>query len=146
MPLCKSWDMEAQDSATTRLDDYIVDMLPWAHGHQRKAIRDFGWCPSIACMAAHTAPTRLWPMVESDAAYFSGCPPCGRARFRLDMAVQSSRYAQRSRMTPSRSGPSQKVMPYEAPARTSRSIWTKSVLSRGNRLSVRHLVYYRSAI
>jgi hypothetical protein len=41
MPLCKSWDMEAQDSATTRLDDYIVDMLPWAHGHQRKAIRDF---------------------------------------------------------------------------------------------------------
>jgi hypothetical protein len=33
--------METQDSATTRLDDYIVDMLPWAHGHQRKAIRDF---------------------------------------------------------------------------------------------------------
>jgi len=22
-----------------------------------------GWCPSIACMAANTAPTRLWPMV-----------------------------------------------------------------------------------
>ena len=33
--------MESQDSATTRLDEYIVDMLPWAHGHQRKAIRDF---------------------------------------------------------------------------------------------------------
>lgn len=33
--------MEAQDAATTRLDQYIVDMLPWAHGHQRKAIRDF---------------------------------------------------------------------------------------------------------
>ena len=33
--------MEAQDSPTTRLDDYIMDMLPWAHGHQRKAIRDF---------------------------------------------------------------------------------------------------------
>jgi hypothetical protein len=33
--------MEAQDSTTTRLDDYIMDMLPWAHGHQRKAIRDF---------------------------------------------------------------------------------------------------------
>jgi hypothetical protein len=33
--------MEAQDTATTRLDHYIVDMLPWAHGHQRKAIRDF---------------------------------------------------------------------------------------------------------
>jgi hypothetical protein len=33
--------MRSQDSATTRLDDYIVDMLPWAHGHQRKAIRDF---------------------------------------------------------------------------------------------------------
>src|ERR671927_1799273 len=33
--------MEAQDSPTTRLDDYIMEMLPWAHGHQRKAIRDF---------------------------------------------------------------------------------------------------------
>jgi hypothetical protein len=33
--------MQSPDSATTRLDDYIVDMLPWAHGHQRKAIRDF---------------------------------------------------------------------------------------------------------
>ena len=33
--------MEAQDSTTTRLDDYLMDMLPWAHGHQRKAIRDF---------------------------------------------------------------------------------------------------------
>src|ERR1051325_388651 len=33
--------MRSPDSATTRLDDYIMDMLPWAHGHQRKAIRDF---------------------------------------------------------------------------------------------------------
>jgi uncharacterized membrane protein len=33
--------MEAQDSATTRLFDYITFMLPWAHGHQRKAMRDF---------------------------------------------------------------------------------------------------------
>lgn len=33
--------MRSLDSATTRLDDYIVEMLPWAHGHQRKAIRDF---------------------------------------------------------------------------------------------------------
>jgi len=33
--------MRSPDSATTRLDDYIVAMLPWAHGHQRKAIRDF---------------------------------------------------------------------------------------------------------
>src|SRR5262249_60642593 len=33
--------MGTQDSATTRLDDYIASMLPWAHGHQRKAIRDF---------------------------------------------------------------------------------------------------------
>jgi DDE family transposase len=33
--------MEAQDSATPRLDDYIGSMLPWAHGHQRTAIRDF---------------------------------------------------------------------------------------------------------
>jgi Transposase DDE domain len=33
--------MGTQDSATTRLDHYIAHMLPWAHGHQRKAIRDF---------------------------------------------------------------------------------------------------------
>src|SRR6516225_3662312 len=33
--------MRSPDSATTRLDDYIVAMLPWAHGHQRKAMRDF---------------------------------------------------------------------------------------------------------
>ena len=33
--------MRSQDSATTRLDAYIVEMLPWAHGHQRKGIRDF---------------------------------------------------------------------------------------------------------
>ena len=42
--------MRSPDSATTRLDDYIVDMLPWAHGHQRKAIRDF--VPAI--IAQHT--------------------------------------------------------------------------------------------
>jgi Transposase DDE domain len=33
--------MRTQDSPTTRLDHYIEYMLPWAHGHQRKAIRDF---------------------------------------------------------------------------------------------------------
>ena len=33
--------MRSPDSATTRLNDYIAHMLPWAHGHQRKAIRDF---------------------------------------------------------------------------------------------------------
>src|SRR5262245_19185475 len=33
--------MRSPDSPTTRLDDYIVHMLPWAHGHQRKGIRDF---------------------------------------------------------------------------------------------------------
>jgi hypothetical protein len=33
--------MRSPDSATTRLDDSIVDMRPWAHGHQRKAIRAF---------------------------------------------------------------------------------------------------------
>src|SRR5215470_15668832 len=33
--------MGTQDSPTTRLDHYIEYILPWAHGHQRKAIRDF---------------------------------------------------------------------------------------------------------
>ena len=33
--------MRSQDSRTTRLNDYITSMLPWAHGHQRKALGDF---------------------------------------------------------------------------------------------------------
>src|SRR4029453_1783586 len=33
--------MRTPDSSTTRLDDYLMDILPWAHGHQRKGIRDF---------------------------------------------------------------------------------------------------------
>jgi hypothetical protein len=33
--------MGSQDSTTTHLTEYITFMLPWAHGHQRKAIRDF---------------------------------------------------------------------------------------------------------
>jgi hypothetical protein len=33
--------METQDSTTTRLDHYIKYRLSWAHGHQRKALRDF---------------------------------------------------------------------------------------------------------
>src|SRR5712691_3302119 len=94
-------------------------------------------------MVAHAASTRIWPIVESSAAFLRGCPPCGRTRSRLDMAEYSSRYAQRSRTTPSRGGPSQKVIPCGAPARTSRSIWTEPTLSCRNRLSVRHLAYHR---
>jgi hypothetical protein len=33
--------MEHQDLTTTRLREYIAFMLPWAHGHQLKAIGDF---------------------------------------------------------------------------------------------------------
>src|ERR671926_1488865 len=33
--------MAPQYSLPTRLRDYIAFLLPWAHGHQRKAIRDF---------------------------------------------------------------------------------------------------------
>src|SRR5712691_10772633 len=90
-------------------------------------------------MVAHAASTRIWPIVESSAAFLSGCPPCGRTRSRLDMEEYSSRYAQRRRTTRSRGGPSQKVIPCGAPARTSRSIWTEPALSCRNRLSVRHL-------
>ena len=32
--------MAPQDSLPTRLSDYIAFLLPWAHGHQRKAIGD----------------------------------------------------------------------------------------------------------
>src|SRR6266851_3725982 len=77
------------------------------------------------------------------AAFLNGCPPCGRARFRLAMAEHSSSYVQRSRMTPSQGGPPQQGIPCGASARPSRSIWTKLALSCCNRLSVRHLVYDR---
>ena len=33
--------MAPQDSLPTRLSDSIAFLLPWAHGHQRKAIGDF---------------------------------------------------------------------------------------------------------
>jgi len=33
--------MAPQYSLPTRLSDYIAFLLPWAHGHQRKAIGDF---------------------------------------------------------------------------------------------------------
>src|SRR6266545_4671026 len=94
-------------------------------------------------MAANAASARIWPMVGSSAAFLNGCPPCGRARFRLDMAAHLSRYVQRSRITPSQGGPPQKGIPCGASARQSRSIWTKVTLSCCNCLSVRHLVYER---
>ena len=33
--------MTSQYTLPTRLRDYIALLLPWAHGHQRKAIGDF---------------------------------------------------------------------------------------------------------
>jgi hypothetical protein len=33
--------MAPQDAPPTRLRDYIAFLLPWAHGHQLKAIGDF---------------------------------------------------------------------------------------------------------
>jgi hypothetical protein len=30
--------------------------------------QEIGWCPSIACMAANAASTRIWPIVGSSAA------------------------------------------------------------------------------
>jgi hypothetical protein len=41
-------------SSSTRLRDYIAFLLPWAHGHQRKAIGDFVAAiiePPTACQA-----------------------------------------------------------------------------------------------
>src|SRR5438128_12489230 len=94
-------------------------------------------------MAANAASTRIWPIVESSTAFLSGCRPGGRARFRLDMEEHRSRYAQRNRITPSRGGPSRKVIPCGAPARMSRSPWTKEALMWRNYLSVRHVAFYR---
>src|SRR6266571_9319118 len=41
----------------------------------------YRWCPSIACMAANAASTRIWPIVESSTAFLSGCPPRGKGTF-----------------------------------------------------------------
>src|SRR5438132_4261322 len=56
----------------------------------------FRWCPSIACMAANAASTRISPMAESSAAFRSDCPPGGRARFRLDREERLVRYEERA--------------------------------------------------
>src|SRR6266849_2013014 len=57
---------------------------------------------------------------------------------RLGRASCEVRNAQRSRITPSRAGPSPQGITCGAPARTSRSIWTEPALSCRNSLSVRH--------
>ena len=41
MHLWKICFMTNKESSATRLTDYITALLPWAHGHQRKAIIDF---------------------------------------------------------------------------------------------------------
>jgi hypothetical protein len=41
MHLWKICFMTNQESSATRLTDYITKLLPWAHGHQLKAIVDF---------------------------------------------------------------------------------------------------------
>src|SRR4030095_13851517 len=62
----------------------------------------------------------------------------GPVRLRLEREGQSSRAAQRSRITPSRGGPSQQGIPCGAPASTSGAIWTEPILSGCHRLSVQH--------
>src|SRR5215210_6299854 len=41
MHLWKICFMTNKESSATRLTDYITQLLPWAHGHQLKAIVDF---------------------------------------------------------------------------------------------------------
>src|SRR5205807_654776 len=55
-----------------------------------------------------------------------------------ESVLRGTRNAQRSRMTPSRAGPSPQGILCGAPARTSRSIGTEPALSCRNDLSVRH--------
>src|SRR3989441_13156089 len=39
--LCETVGMMKKDALPTRLVDYIRELLPWAHGHQLKAIATF---------------------------------------------------------------------------------------------------------
>src|SRR6185295_12941453 len=46
--------------------------------------RNFGWCPSIAWMAANAALTRIWPIAESNTLFLSSGPPWRKVCFQHD--------------------------------------------------------------
>jgi hypothetical protein len=107
--------MTPQDSETTRLQDYIAEVLPWAHGHQLKGIATF----VAAIMEKQTgnqaelarglgnqeaavkrlsrllhnprlAPHRLADAVLTQALH--QLPPTGKVRLALDWTIEGSQH------------------------------------------------------
>jgi hypothetical protein len=85
-------------------------------------------CPHPQCTPygkrGFNAPLVRWELI---AAFLACYAPSVRAHFRCARARRPSVYARRSRMTPWRCGPWQKVIPYEVLAVSSMSIRTPSV-------------------
>jgi Transposase DDE domain len=107
--------MTHQDSATTRLRDYIAEVLPWAHGHQLKAITTFveaiidkqtgnqaelarGLGNQEAAVKRlsrllhneRLAPRRLADAVLAQA--LRQLPPTGKVRLALDWTIEGSQH------------------------------------------------------
>jgi hypothetical protein len=107
--------MTNQDSETTRLAEYIAQMLPWAHGHQLKGITTF-----VGAILEHQTGTqaelvrglgnqeasvkrlsrllhneRLAPHRLADAVLAQGrrqLPPTGKVRLALDWTIEGSHH------------------------------------------------------
>jgi hypothetical protein len=107
--------MAPQDSWTTRLKDYIANVLPWAHGHQLKGITTFvnaiiekqtgtqaelarGWGNQEAAVKRlsrllhneRLAPQRLADAVLAQA--LRQLPPKGKVRLALDWTIEGSQH------------------------------------------------------
>src|SRR5262245_48669910 len=107
--------MTHQDSATTRLRDYIAEVLPWAHGHQLQAITTFveaiidKQTGNQAALARglgnqeagvkrlsrllhneRLAPHRLADAVLAQA--LRQLPPAGKVRLALDWTIEGSQH------------------------------------------------------
>jgi hypothetical protein len=107
--------MTPQDSWTTRLKEYIANVLPWAQGHQRKGITTFGdaiienqtgtqakWARGLGNQEAavkrlsrllpnaRLAPHRLAAAVLAQA--LRQLPPTGKVRLAIDWTIEGSQH------------------------------------------------------
>ena len=103
------------DTLPTRLTDYIKELLPWAHGHQRKAITTFVAAiidQQTGCQAAlartqgnqEAAVTRLSRLLHNDRLQPKDCaewlcrqalrhvPRTGRVRFPIDWTSEAHQH------------------------------------------------------
>src|SRR3989442_13377926 len=107
--------MPHQDSWTTRLKEYIANVLPWAHGHQLKGITTFGGAiiekqsgnqaelarglgnqeAAVKRLSRLLHNERLAPHRLADAVLAQALgqlPPTGRVRLALDWTIEGSQH------------------------------------------------------